>query len=191
MVVGAAVSYISQWRAQRSVDKATEKLEERLPEPITRITDVLPADVVRLGGAAVAAGQAAKTAAGATSAALSAGRSATRTARKVGDAASDTSQRVRNNGRAFADRVTATGDSVRHETQQERRRLTSDYLRHTDGDDAALDALLDIRSSDADELPVTPDPVREGRRRFRPSLPVAPVNRVQRTYRPPTRRWDR
>lgn len=197
MAVGAGVSYLSKRKAERSVDKATEMLEDRLPEPLAKVADALPAEVVRAGGAVVAAGSAARTAAvaartgaKATGTAVSMSRSATGAIRQVADTAVDAR-------RSMIDRIGNATEELREQADLDRRQLTSDYLRYTEGDGPALEALLDARdggslqSGVADDLPETPEPVSAGRRRHRPGLPAAPVNRVRRTYNRPTKPWDR
>lgn len=197
MAVGAGVSYLSKRKAERSVDKATEMIEDRLPEPLAKVAEVLPADVVRAGGAVVAAGNAAKTAAvaartgaKATGTAVSFSRSATGAIRQAADSAVEARRSVR-------DRIGNATDELREQADLDRRQLTSDYLRYSEGDGPALEALLDARedvslhNSLAEDLPETPDPVGAGRRRYRPSLPAAPVNRVRRGYTRPTKPWDR
>ncbi len=192
MAVGASAAQVARWRAERAVDDATNRLEETLPPSLRRVNDLLPGDVLRTGGALVASGKAARSAAqlSRTSARV-AGKAAYRTTSTVVEG-----QRLVRRSR---DRVEATvrgvGEDWRHAAESETRRMRSEYLRAVEGEAAATDALLDHRgdrrltAGHDGPLPSTPDPVPAGRRRSRKSLPEPPVNRVQRTYRPPRNRW--
>ncbi|MFT7597274.1 MAG: hypothetical protein ACI8TP_000192 [Acidimicrobiales bacterium] len=191
MAVGAGVSYLSKRKAEQSVDRATEKIEERLPPSLARAADALPAEVVRTAGAVVAAAGAARTsfmiakgAAGATSTAVSMTRTATGGARSIGASVAGTR-------RAVNDKISNATSDLRVQTELDRRELKAQYVQQTEGDGPALEARLDLRNVSDDELPEVPDPVADGRRRFRPSLPAAPVNRVQRSYQRPRKPWDR
>ncbi len=196
MAVGAGVSYLSKRKAERSVDKATEMIEDRLPAPLAKVADALPAEVVRAGGAVVAAGGAARTAAvaaktgaRATGTAVSFGRSAGGALRQAADTAVDAR-------RSVVERLGNATDELREQADLDRRQLTSEYLRYTEGDGPALEALLDAKEDRLldgcqDDVPETPEPVAAGRRRHRPGLSAAPVNRVRRTYNRPTKPWDR
>lgn len=197
MAVGAGVSYLSKRKAERSVDKATEMLEDRLPAPLARVADALPPEVVRAGGAVVAASSAARTAAVAAKTGARATGTAVSFSRTAGGAlrqAADTAVDAR---RSVVERLGNASEELREQADLDRRQLTSDYLRYSEGDGPALEALLDARDDHPldglhlDELPETPDPVAAGRRRYRPGLPAAPVNRVRRTYNRPTKPWDR
>ncbi len=165
-------------KLDRSIDTATAELENRLPAPVVKAAEKLPGDLVRSGGAAIVATQRSKDAASQV--------------RRFAGTTKRSTQRVTTARRDLRDRVASAANEVRYESESARRRLKSDVLRETEGEAAALDALLDLRESDEDvPLPEVPPAVRRGRRRFRPALPEAPVNRVQRTYRRPTKPWDR
>jgi len=84
-------------------------------------------------------------------------------------------------------------DEVAREAEIKRRELKAEYLRVTEGQVAADDALLDLRPEVADEaeLPEVGEPVRSGRWRAERRLGQATVNRVQRSYRPRSKPWDR
>ena len=195
MAIGAGVSYVSKRKAGRTVDRATERLEAQLPEPVARVAQALPGEVVRGAGALIAASEAARksasvarTAAGATGTAISAGRTA-------GGAVKSVSGSMSRHRMAFGRQIAAVADDLKVQSELDRRELKADYLRHTEGDGPALEALLDLRadegSTNPGPLPETPDAVPAGRRRYRPALPSAPVNRVQRSYRRSTKPWDR
>lgn len=184
MVLGAGASRFGQYKAGKAVDRATEQIERKIGPGPAKVVRALPGDVLRVGGAAVASGQVAVTAARtsqhAAELAYGAGRVGHRTLRSVG--------RTR---KAVRGRVDAMTGEWRDLTDLERRRLRAEYLRHTEGDDAAFAALLDVRTApEPQPLPETPAPVPGGRRRFRQPLPAAPVNRVQRTYRRARKAWD-
>lgn len=165
-------------KLDRSIDNATADLENRLPTPVVKAAEKLPGDLVRSGGAAIVATQRSRDAAG--------------QARKLAGTTKRSTQRVTSARRDLRDRVRSVAGEVRDESEIARRRIKSDVLRETEGEGAALDALLDLRDdNDATPLPEVPPGVKTGRRRFRPALPEAPVNRVQRTYRRPTKPWDR
>lgn len=181
LAIGAAARFVLRRSTSRSVDRASADIEERLPAPIRAVVDAVPADAVRAGGSVVVAGRTAKRFA-----------SGTRTASKL----------VAEQRQRFGDgvaRIRSVGDEIGHEVDTRRRELTADYLRATRGQSAADDALLDTRLDgpsgltdhvDEDPPPVK-EPVRRGRWRSDRRLRSAAVNRVQRTYRQPTRPWDR
>lgn len=181
IAIGAAVRFVLRRSTTRSVDRATADLEERLPAPIKAVVDAVPADAVRAGGSVVVAGRTARRFA-----------TGTRTASKL---VAEQRQRL---GDGFA-RIRSVGDEVGHEVDSRRRELTAEYLRTTRGREAADDALLDVRGDgngllnghDPEGLPSVKEPVRSGRWRSERRLRTAAVNRVQRTYRQPTRPWDR
>lgn len=195
MVVGAAVGYVSKRKAERSIEEATSRLERRLPTPVANAARLLPGEVTRVGGAVVVAGNGAVgVARNSVVVARHSGRVASRTlrmTRAAGQAggrgvvvAQTTRRRIETNlRRAF--------DDVGDEIERERRRLRSEQLRETEGEAAALEALLDLRRIDEEPLPEVPAPIRRGRRRARPALSPPPVARVQRSYHPPVNPWDR
>ena len=183
MAVGAGVSYLSKWKAEQSVDRATEKLEEQLPEPLARVAQALPAEIIRSAGTVVAVGGAARksaalvrTTASATGTAISASRTASGAVKAAGES-------LRAQRQNLGARVTGAAGDLRIQSELDRRELKAAYVRHTEGDGPGLEARLDLRSIDDEPIPETPDPVSAGRRRFRPALPSPPVNRVQRSYR--------
>lgn len=181
LAIGAAARFVIRRSTSRSVDRATADIEERLPARIRAVVDAVPADAVRAGGSVVVAGRTARRFA-----------SGTRTASKL---VSEQRQRL---GDGMA-RIRSVGDEVGQEVETRRRELTADYLRTTRGQGAADDALLDMRidgpegllAHDAEDLPPIKQPVRRGRWRSDRRLRSDSVNRVQRTYRQPTRPWDR
>lgn len=195
MAVGAGVSYLSKWKAEQSVDRATEKLQEQLPEPLARVAHALPAEIIRSAGTVVAVGSAVRksaslvrTTANTTASATGTAISASRTASGAVKAAGESLRAQRQN---LGERVADAAGDLRIQSELDRRELKAAYVRHTEGDGPGLEARLDLRSIDDEPIPETPDPVSAGRRRFRPALPSPPVNRVQRSYRRSTKPWDR
>lgn len=152
----------------RSVDAATNELAEKLPDRVVHAADALPGDVMRAGGATLAASRVAAKGIKAT----------TNVARE---------QTQKN----FSE---IRGD-IAIETENARRSLWSDFLRFTGRHDEATDALLDRRTSvDPKSEPGSafrwvPGPVATGRRFLR-RKPLEPVDRLQRSYRPRTKPWD-
>ncbi|MEZ5226507.1 MAG: hypothetical protein R2710_07490 [Acidimicrobiales bacterium] len=173
MAVGAAFSYASKVKTRRDIDRATTELGERMPESLHRVVNALPGDLPRVGGAAIVAKNNAATAAKATVAVTRAARKLSGTPRDVGD------------------RVRSVRAEIGEGIERERRRLKADAIRETEGEGAALEALLDLRAVEAEPLPEVKPPIARGRRRHQPSLPAPPVARVQRTYLPPVTSWDR
>lgn len=171
-------------KIDRSIDQAAADLEDRLPASVVRAADLLPGDLVRSGGVAIAAGQRTKGAAGQA-------RRVAGSTRKVAASTKASTQAVTGARRDVSDRIRSLADEVRVESESARRRLKSDVVRQTEGEGPALEALLDLRDLDEDPIPDVPAPVQPGRRRFRPALPPAPVNRVQRSYRRAVKPWDR
>ncbi len=173
MAMGAAFSYASKVKTRRDIDRAASELAERMPESMHRVVDALPGDLHRVGGAAIVARNNAATAARASVA-------VTRTARQIG-----------RTPRAAGERWRRARSELDEQIESERRRLKSDAVRETEGEGAALEALLDLRASEQEPLPEVKAPIERGRRRHVPALPTAPVNRVQRSYRPPASSLDR
>jgi hypothetical protein len=194
--IGTLVRFLLKRTAARSVDRATADLEHRLPEPIRKALDVVPADAMRAGGSAVVAGRTARRVA-----------TGTRTASRL---AGDRRQRVM----AGVNRFRSIGTEIAREAEHKRRELKSEYLRATGGHAEADDALLDLRGTDLAhdrhraaghgddrtdddrygheaELPDVLPPVRAGRWRAERRIGTTVVGRVQRTYRRPSRPWDR
>lgn len=187
---GAVVRFVLRRSASRSIDQATAGIEERLPDPVRRALDKVPADPARLGGSAVVAA---------------------RTARRVATGSKRASQVANDRRQRLADgidRIRSVGDEIATERDRSARELKARYLRATDRTGAADDALLDLRPhhfsaedgefaeseqgdfADADELPTVKDPVRSGRWRADLRQKSALVNRAKRSYRPQTRPWD-
>ncbi len=178
MALGTGASYLSKWAAARTINSATQQFEDRLPAPVAKAINVLPGDLMRVGGTAMVAGTAVRTA----------GR-ASRRAVRVASASTSTLR-----GRKAAVDALLAGASAewRREIEGERRRFRSDLIRLTRGPDAALEALLDLRADDGAnpaDLPRTREPIPAGRRRPL-RLPAPLVDRVQRSYRPPGKPWD-
>lgn len=161
----------------KSIDKAAANLDDKMPMLLSKSLDRLPGDMTRAGGAVVVAGQGAKSAG-------SAARNAAATARRIAAA-------PRSGHKAVSSRVHGMRDELAIESDEAYRRIKSEMLRETQGDAAALDALLDLRPISQEPIPSVGPPVGTGRRRNRPELPSAPINRVRRTYQQTTRPWDR
>lgn len=183
---GTLVRFLLRRSAGRSVDRATAEFEERLPGPVRKALDIVPADAMRAGGSAVVAG---------------------RTARRVAVGSRRATRLVGEHGRRVTDgvsRVRSIGDEIGREADAKRRELKAQYLRATQGNAAADDAMLDLRSERSAELGEQPstewiddeppellDPVRPGRWRAEKRLRPSTVSRVQRSYRPRSMPWDR
>ncbi len=185
MVVGAAVGYVSKRKVHGEVGRAAERLETGMPAPLARVVSALPGDLARVGGTAIVVGHGANRAA---RGAVITTRVVGRIGRRSGAIARTSAEGVaalERRRRTIEARVRSAAGALEYEIEQERRRLKSDAVRETEGDAAALEALLDLRVSDPTPLPSVPDPIAAGRRRHRPSLPAAPVPRVQRTYQRP------
>ncbi len=182
MAAGAGVRFVARRGVEKSIDDASRALEDKLPEPVVKMADKLPGDLIRAGGAATVASRgAART-----------GRSVTSATRAAAKVAPHLSPRNRPRPvRGLSDRIELARSAIRSETDTARRELASDYARHTEGDAAALEALLDLRDVEETPLPEVPDAIETGRRRFRPELPKPPVNRVQRTYQQKPKPWDK
>lgn len=181
-IVGGVARFVVRRTASRSVDQAAADIEAKLPAPVRKALQVVPADAVRAGGSAVVAGRTAKQVAVTT--------------HRVTKATSDRGRRLSEG----VSRVRAIGTEIGYEADSKRRELKAEYLRVTEGNGAADDALLDIRtgvrSVDGheamdDELPELEPPTRSGRWRAEKRLAAGPVARVQRSYRPLKRPWDR
>ncbi|MEM7271583.1 MAG: hypothetical protein AAF547_00760 [Actinomycetota bacterium] len=177
VAAGAAVRFLVRKTTARQVEQAAADLEERLPQPVRRALEVVPDGAMWAGGSAVVAGRTARRVAVGT--------------RTVGRVGVEGTRRV-NDGVA---RIRNLGDDVGREVEIARRQLTSRYLEATDGPTAADDTLLDLRRdrrADAeDELPTVRPATRRGRWRAERRRRSAGVARVQRSYRPASRPWDR
>lgn len=192
LIVNALARWVLRRFGRSRVDAAVEDFEraaaERLPTRVADAVTRLPAEAKQVGGSAVVAARAARSAAVGSRRVASVATGASRRAASVPGAARD------------------VADRVRLETEASRRRLRHQYLAETVGPDVATDALLDVRTEPpvgsrhgavaggVDELlddphDLVPDPVRQGRRRFR-RRPRRPVARMRRSYRPPEKPWD-
>lgn len=184
----AAARFVVRRTTARQVDQAAAELGERLPAPVRSALDALPRDAIRAGGGVVVAGRSARRLASGTARAT---RLANGGRRRVSELAA-ARPRVGAVGRTIGH---AIGDDIDRESELSRRELRSRYLRATVGDAAADEALLDRRDDPLDQRHGEPVPVSETVRpgRWRAPREVAreTVARVQRTYRPPTRPWDR
>ncbi len=183
MILGWAARKIGRSGFQKTVDKAVgeaaARIDDKLPAPVSKALEKLPGDATRAGGALLVAGQGA--------------RSAGSAVKSVADSGRRLNQRRRSGQESVSGRVHELRDEIAIESDEARRRIRSDMLRETHGEGAALDALLDLRPSGAGDepLPEVPPEVAKGRRRSRPALPVAPVNRMRRSYRQASKPWDR
>lgn len=199
MAVATAARAVLRRGSSRQVDAATAELEARLPASVGEALTTLPGDPLRVGGRALVAGRSARRAAeGAGRASRAANEGRRRVGRGLDRAALVIGRRPRpiQEARLVVDRIEA---DVRHETDESRRELRSRMLANSRGRGAADDALLDRRPDADDPMlgpgvdPVTgpPPPIRAGRRRAPRRRSEQPIARVQRTYRPPRRPWDR
>lgn len=184
VVIGAGVKYVARRGVGRSVDEAAARIEERLPDSLVKAANVLPGDLIKAGGAAAVSARAAHRGARVTK---SSGVVAVRVTR------AGVSLRPRS---AVADRIRLAREAVSSQVEHDERDLRGDLQRYIlggqAGERAATEALLDLRSSRADDpLPVVPEPIRRGRLRFVPALPAPEVARAQRSYRRPQKPWDR
>ena len=176
----------------RRVDEAATDLEQRLPEPVRSALTRLPGDPVRVGGGAVVAGRSARqVAVGAGRASRAADVGRRRLGRDIGRVTTALGDRPRpaRSGRDLAARL---GAEIQAETDRTERNLRSRLLLDSRGRAAADDALLDRRlDPTAPQPPEPPPPVPPGRWLAPRRRAGAEVPRVQRTYRPPRRPWDR
>ena len=177
---GAIVRFVLRRVTARSVDQAAADFEERLPAPVRKVLDVVPADAVRAGSTAVVTGRSAR-------------RVATGT-RRASQAVGDGRRRIVDG----VDRLRSIGDDIVTEADLRQRELKAEYLRATEGNGPADDVLLDLRpevidgpTASGDELPELVEPIRRGRWRADRRLGASSVNRVQRSYRPRSKPWDR
>ena len=212
LVISAIGRYVVRRLGQATVEQAGRDLqataEDRLPAPLDRAVSSLPPEAVQLGGTAVVAGRAAR---GAVVTTRRAGRVASGATRR-GAAGIGAARSIAERSRAAIDDVR---DQLATETDSSRRRLRARYLGATVGPSAATDALLDARVTgatdhdriedddrhptdainavdtigDTDPHDRVPEPVTPGRRRRRRTRPAL-IDRVQRTYRPPSKPWD-
>ncbi|MGH1505224.1 MAG: hypothetical protein ACRBI6_16860 [Acidimicrobiales bacterium] len=188
MALGWVVKNVARRGVGRSVDQAgaevKARIDDRLPAPVRSAAGKVGVDLAdiggRVGGPALVAREQSRRMG--TAAAVTA-RSGRRAAAVPG--------RVR---RRAVDVAAEARRQLDAEVDDASRRLRSQAAGHATGPAAATEALLDLRhdARRADEpLPEVPDEVDRGRRRARRSLPAPEQPRVQRTYRPPTKPWDR
>jgi len=190
LVIGGIARFVLRRGAARSVEQATADIEAKLPAPVRRVLDAVPADPVRAGGSAVVAG---------------------RTAKRVAVNTHRVTKATSERGRRLTDgvaRVRSIGTEIGQEAETRRRELKAEYLRVTEGNGPADDVLLDVRTAPghagpgapadgagtnghADDLPEVDPPVRAGRWRAAKRLGNGLPDRVQRSYRPRARPWDR
>ncbi|MEM7326259.1 MAG: hypothetical protein AAF531_24455 [Actinomycetota bacterium] len=202
LVIGGVARFLARRTTARSVDQATADLEARLPAPVQKALKAAPADAVRLGGSAVVAGRTAR-------------RVAVNTHRAT-KATADGRRRLA----AEVGRIRNLRTDIGREAENRRRELKAEYLRITRGNGAADDALMDVRTEPlpgfdgtepgdangsedgggfaensgfaaAEDPPTVDPPVRPGRWRAERRLRPTSVGRVQRSYRPARRPWDR
>lgn len=197
MLVGAGVRWLARRGVGRSVDEAATEIEERLPPSVARAVNALPGDVMKAGGAAVVSARAAQRGAiVAQRGAVVAQRGAV-VAHRGARAGGSLAARAARVGRSARDAAGAGADAVGLQAEADERDMRSDLQRYLHGgglagERAATEALLDLRRRDSDlPLPTIPDPVARGRRRFVPALSAPDVGRVQRSYRRPSKPWDR
>jgi hypothetical protein len=168
MAATAAGRWFLRRITNRSVDAATNELAEKLPDQVVKAADALPGDVMRAGGATLAAGRVA--------------------AKGIGAANNRARDRAQRNVDAFRAEVAV-------ETELAKRSLWSDFLRFSGRADDATDALLDLRatvhpkSEPGSAFLRVPPPVFAGRRRGRQPRPDK-VKRVKRSYLRPINPWD-
>ncbi len=187
VAVGAGVKFVARRGVGRSVDDAAAKIEDRLPAHVVKVANALPGDVVKAGGAAVVSARAARQSA---RAAKTGGLIVARVT-KAGLQVSTQAASLRP-GPAVAGRLRAARHSIVAQADADQRELRADFLRYRGDEEGATNALLDLRDERNDgPLPDVPDPVRPGRRRFIGVRRAAEVGRVQRTYRRPSKPWDR
>jgi hypothetical protein len=168
MVATAVGRWFLRRLTGRSVDAATNELADKLPDRVVKAADALPGDVMRAGGATLAAS-----------------RVAAKGIKITSKAAKDQTQRNLDEIR---------GD-IAIETEQVRRSLWSDFLRFNGRDEEATNALLDLRvkgASQADPRGAfknVPRSVAAGRKLLS-RTEAEPIPRVQRTYRRAKKPWD-
>lgn len=174
MLLGWVARKAGRAGLSKSVDAATDQLVQKLPAPLVKAIDKMPGDVARAGGGAIVAG------------------SSVRSAGEVIRSASSSARGLNQRRKSFSvsDRVHEVRDEIAIESEEARRRIRSEMVRETHGDEAALDELLDLRPQDEGPLPTVTAPIAPGRRKaLRPR--VSTVARVQRSYRQATKPWDR
>lgn len=165
MLMGAAARAGVKALGRHRIEEATGDLRNRLPVKAVKVADALPGDVLKAGGSAVVAGQTAL-------------RSA-QAARQLATAKERAKEKLQSAKDEFGAGIAA-----------EERAYRSDLYRHTRGEAAATDALLDVRALvEEGPLPRISAPVTRRRwRRAQAALPA--VQRVQRRYMRPKKAWD-
>lgn len=187
LAIGAGVKYVARTGVGRSVDEAAAKIEDRLPAPVAKAANALPGDIVKAGGAAVVSARAARHSA---KAAKTGGLLAARVT-KAGVQLGSQAGSLRP-GPAAADRIRAARRSITDQADADERELRADFLRYTGDEEGATNALLDLRDERSNgPLPEVPESITTGRRRFVAPRRPPEVARVQRSYRRPSKPWDR
>lgn len=187
MALGAGVRYLARRGVGRSVDDAAAEIEDRLPAPVVRAANALPGDIVKAGGAAVVSARAARRSAGVAKTGGEAAAKVTRAGVQLSGQVASLRPRA-----AVTDRLRSAREAVADQADIEQRELRADFLRYQGDERGATDALLDARRRpDRGPIPEVPNPIEPGRRRFRGSRATPEVARVQRSYRRPTKPWDR
>ena len=185
--VGAGVKYVARTGVGRSVDEAAAQIEDRLPAPVAKAANALPGDIVKAGGAAVVSARAARQS---VRVAKTGGLAAAKVT-KAGVQLTSQATSLRP-GPAVAGRIRAARGAIADQAGVDERELRADFRRYRGDEEGATNALLDMRDERADgPLPEVPDPVSTGRRRFTAPRREPEVGRVQRTYRRPSKPWDR
>lgn len=187
MAVGAGVRYLARRGVGRSVEEAAADIEDRLPASVVKAANALPGDVVKAGGAAVVSARAARQSA---KVAKNGGAVAARVT-KAGVQLSAQAGSLRPRA-AITGKIRDARSSIADQAEADERSLRADFLRYTGDEAGATNALLDVRDRRSnDPLPEVPEPVQEGRRRFVAPRPKPEVGRMQRSYRRPTKPWDK
>lgn len=174
--VGAGARYVVRRGTARAVAGQRERLAEQLPARVVKVADRLPGDPLAAGSSMAVAGKAAKSMVG------------------VSNSARQTTHRQIKRIGGWRERPARLRYMFDREIGESARQLRSEYRRATEGVEAATDELLDRRRSSIDDDDIwdeVPAPVARGRfrrrLRSRPNRPARP----QRTYRPPTKPWER
>lgn len=187
LAVGAGVKYVARTGVGRSVDEAAAKIEDRLPAPVAKAANALPGDIVKAGGAAVVSARAARHSARAAKTGGLLAAKVTKAGVHLGSQAGSLRP-----GPAVADRIRAVRGSISEQADADQRELRADFLRYSGDEEGATNALLDLRDERSDgPLPEVPDAIASGRRRFVASRRPPVIDRVQRSYRRPSKPWDR
>lgn len=201
-LLGFVARRIARFATARSVDTATDELTERLP---ARAAEVLPDQVLRAGGAALAGGRATRKAAKTSATAAGVARTQGRQLKRGADRVNALVGRATGRADDLKRRAAALDGRVRGEVTDavgdEERGLRSAVMFEVEGRTAADDALLDLRNRSAGvpaeaedpsvALPSADDEVGSGRWRGAPFRAAKRVERVQRNYLRPVKDWDR